>query len=70
MSLDARNLATVSQLAEQYKAFTEPALRWHIFNAHKNGLAASGAIVRVPGSRRVLIDVSKFSEWLQSGASE
>jgi hypothetical protein len=57
-------LRTVRQLAERYPAFTEPSIRWLIFNAHHNGL--DRAIVRVgkPGSRRpkLLIDEAVFAE--------
>lgn len=70
MSVDARNLTTVRQFGEQRPVFSEPAIRWFIFNSQKNGLAAAGAIVRVPGSRRVLIDVTKFDQWLASGESK
>lgn len=63
-------LYTVGQFAFKHCAFTEPSLRWMIFNASKrsgskgdipgNGLEV--ALVRV--GRRVLIDETKFFEWL------
>jgi hypothetical protein len=64
------NLSTIKQLAERNPAFTEGSLRWHVFNANNNGLAQTGAIVRVgqPDSKRpkVLIDVPKFEGWLDA----
>ena len=43
--------------------FTQNQLRWWIFNAGANGLAASGAIVRV--QRRVYIDADRFDDWIE-----
>lgn len=60
----ARNLKTVSQFAAE-SAFTEPQLRWWIFHADTNGLAAAGAVVRV-GGRRVYLDVDGFDAWLKA----
>lgn len=61
---DIRKILTVSQFAERCPAFTESALRWVIFNRHKNGLAESGAILR--NGRRILIDADKFFAWLET----
>ncbi|MCC7487283.1 MAG: hypothetical protein IT529_20095 [Burkholderiales bacterium] len=52
---------TVRQLSERFPAFSEPSLRWLIFNSQSNGLAQ--ALVRV--GRRVLIDEEKFTAWLE-----
>jgi hypothetical protein len=57
----ARNLKTVSQFAAT-SAFTEPQLRWWIFHSNENGMAASGAVVRV--GRRVYLDTDGFDRWL------
>jgi len=57
-------ISTVNQFAGKYPAFTEPSLRWLLFKANENGLAASGAILR--NGRRVLIDDEKFFAWLAS----
>jgi hypothetical protein len=61
-------LRTIRQLSERNPAFTEPAIRWLVFNAKHNGLER--AIVRIgkPGSRRpkVLIDEAEFSRWLDA----
>jgi len=57
----SERLRTLRQLAERNPAFTEGALRWHVFNSKSNGL--DKAIVRV--GRRVLIDEAEFSRWLE-----
>lgn len=57
-------LHTVKQHAEKHPAFTEGAIRMLIFNEQQNGLAKSGAIVRL--GRRVLIDEEKFFIWIAS----
>jgi len=68
---------TVEQLSQRNPAFTPPSLRNLIFKAQArkssrgeisgNGLAASGAIIRL--GRRVLLDESKFLAWVaQVGA--
>lgn len=58
----SERLRTLRQLAERNPAFSESALRWHVFNARTNGLDT--AIVRV--GRRVLIDEVEFDRWIQS----
>ncbi len=58
-----RNLKTVRDLAAE-SPFTEPALRWMLFNAANNGLERADAIVRV--SRRIYIDVDKFEGWIDA----
>ena len=60
--MDVTQLVTVKQLATESPAFTEASLRWLIYNAELNGL--ENAIVKV-GSR-VLIDLQRFNEWLDS----
>jgi hypothetical protein len=57
-------ILSVRQLAERHPAFTESSLRWLLFEADKNGLATSGAVLRV--GRRVLFDEQKFLRWLES----
>jgi hypothetical protein len=39
-------------------------LRWLVYNAEKNGLAKSGAIIRI--GRKVLIDEALFLKWVKS----
>lgn len=60
--MNFENLRTLQQLAARNPAFSENALRWHVFHAKSNGL--DRAIVRV--GRRVLIDEIEFSRWLES----
>jgi len=57
-------LSTVKQFqSTYYRAFTNGGLRSLIFNENTNGLAESGAIVRI--GRKVLIDEDKFFSWVQ-----
>ena len=55
---------TVQQFTAKHKAFNTGGLRSLIFNEHQNGLAKSGAIVRI--GRKVLIDETKFFGWIES----
>lgn len=57
-------LLTVNQFSANHQAFRLGGLRALIFNARQNGLAESGAIVRI--GRKVLIDESLFFGWVQS----
>ena len=59
------NITTVSKLADKHDGLTEGGVRWDIFNAEKNGLAKSGAVVRK--GRRVLLIEERYLNWL--GAS-
>jgi hypothetical protein len=54
-------MLTVKEMQERQPGI---ALRWAIFNEAFNGLAASGAVVRV--GRRVLIDPVLFDQWMRS----
>ena len=54
---------TVNQFIEENPAFTTGGIRSLIFNEQSNGLAQSGAIVRI--GRKVLIDEAKFFGWVQ-----
>jgi len=58
------NFLTVNQFTAKQLAFTTGGLRALIFNEHQNGLAKSGAIVRI--GRKVLIDEIKFFAWVGS----
>jgi hypothetical protein len=55
---------TVNQFTAKHTAFNIGGLRSLIFNEHQNGLAKSGAIIRI--GRKVLIDESLFFCWVQS----
>lgn len=57
-------LYTVNQFTKKHPAFTLGGLRSLIFNESINGLASSGAIVRI--GRKVLIDEAKFFHWIES----
>lgn len=56
-----RNLQPVAALASD-SPFSEPQLRWWIFNRANNGLDAAGAIVRI--GRRIYIDLDGFDRWI------
>jgi hypothetical protein len=56
--------STVNQFTDKYQAFTKGGVRALIFNENSNGLAKSGAVVRL--GRKVLIDESKFFAWVES----
>lgn len=56
-----RTLKTVPQFADG-GPFTEGQLRFWIFEAERNGLAACGGVVRV--GRRVYVDVDGFERWI------
>ena len=55
---------TVKQFIQINPAFTNGGIRSLIFNEHQNGLAQSGAIIRL--GRKVIIHESKFFRWLES----
>ncbi|MDD5578136.1 MAG: hypothetical protein PHY16_02505 [Methylobacter sp.] len=59
---------TVKQFAENYPAFTIGGLRSLIFLEHTNGLAESGAIVRI--GRKILINCPKFFAWVEAHNSK
>lgn len=58
-----RAYLTVNQFTEKHQAFTKGGLRALIFNENINGIAKSGAVVRI--GRKVLIDESKFFSWVE-----
>ncbi|MCM2323506.1 MAG: DNA-binding protein [Oligoflexia bacterium] len=53
---------SIKQFANQNQAFSEPSLRWLIFNCETNGL--SNAVVRI--GRKILIDTEAFGQWIES----
>lgn len=57
-----QTIYTFKQFLERHAFLTKGGLRWAIFNAKKNGLAASKAILR--NGYRILIDEPKFLAWL------
>jgi len=60
---------TVAQFSQIHPAFPLGGMRHLIFNEHENGLAESGAVVRLGG--KVLIHVPKFFRFMEtkSGAA-
>lgn len=58
-----RNLQSVAQFCAN-SPFSENTVRWWIFQADSNGLAAAGAIIRI--SRRVYLDVDAVDRWLET----
>ena len=62
MTVALETLMTVKQLAAAYPAFTEPMIRWWIFNADTNGFNV--CIIRIGG--RLLIDRVSFEHWLEA----
>ncbi len=61
----ATTLYDVNTLAAKHPGLNKGGIRWAIFNAETNGLAASGALIRM--GRKVLLDESLFLEWLRGG---
>ena len=57
-------LLTVSQFCAKPSFISQGGLRFQIFNADNNGLASFSAIVRM--GRKVLIDESRYFEWVES----
>lgn len=58
-----RKLQTVSAFADA-SPFTEPQIRWWIFNERHNGMADHRVVVRI--GRRVYIDPEAFDRWVDS----
>jgi hypothetical protein len=55
---------TVNQFIAKQPALTTGGIRALIFNEHKNGLAESGAILRI--GRKVLINEIRWWSWVES----
>ncbi len=62
---DFTRLRTIKQIAQQNSAFSEPSLRWLVFQSRVNGFAL--CVVKVQG--RVFIDIDQFDKWLDSHRS-
>lgn len=54
--------STVNQFCEKYPAFARGGIRALVFHEDQNGLRKSGAVIRL--GRKVLIDESKFFNWV------
>ena len=57
-----RNLKSVAEFSAG-GPFSEGQLRWWIFRSSDNGLAESGAILRI--QRCVYVDVDRFDAWIE-----
>ena len=77
LPLDQRRWLTIKEMAVRYPFFSEKALRHLIFSAEayakfpKDGLKSNGfidCIVRPAGQRKIIIDTTKFEEWLEKGS--
>jgi hypothetical protein len=55
---------TVKQFINRHPVFTNGGLRSLIFNEQTNGLAKSGAIIRI--GRKVLINEKSFFAWIEA----
>lgn len=64
----AYTYSTVRQFCKRHPAFTEGGIRHQIFHEKTNGLAESGAVVRM--GRKVLINEEKFFHWLDEQNKE
>jgi len=63
MSEEMPEWATPKALASRHcDAFSESAIRWHIFNAKRNGLDPH--IRRI--GRKVLVNVAGFRDWIEN----
>jgi hypothetical protein len=56
-------LYTVADFVQRHGFLTEGSLRFQIFNSNNNGLAETGAIVRV--GRKVLLNEPKYFGWME-----
>lgn len=61
---NVRKLRRIKQFCGEHDEFTEGGIRWQIFNEKENGLAESGAIVRI--GRNVYIDVDRYFSWIDA----
>lgn len=59
-----RNLKRVPQFLRERVEFTPGQVRWWIFHASNNGMAAHGVVVRI--GRAVWIDQDAFDRWVES----
>jgi hypothetical protein len=59
--VDYTNLRTVKQLAQEAPFTTESTIRWWIYQAARNGFAAT--LIKIGG--RIYIDKTAFNKWLE-----
>lgn len=63
-TIKERIYCTVNQLSEEEGIHTPGAIRQLIFHEHDNGLAKSGAIIRI--GRRVIVHKLKWFAWMDA----
>jgi hypothetical protein len=68
------NILRIPQFVAAHPQFTADSIRWQIHNADNNGLAKSGAIIRLksrPDAKRgaLYLDVDRYFQWMRSQAS-
>lgn len=62
MTINSKRLSTIKDIPKYYSgAFTEPSVRWLVFNEKANGFSCC---VRRIG-RKVLIDLDAFEQWIE-----
>ena len=59
----SRELKTVSQFSSQ-GAWTEPQIRWWIFQSASNGMDRHKVVYRI--GRRVYLDAQAFDRWIDA----
>jgi len=61
---DLKTLITIDELARRYPTILGGGrIKWWLRQRNENGLKESGAIVKI--ERQLLIDETKFIDWLQ-----
>ncbi|MFX0132183.1 MAG: hypothetical protein ACFFDN_00925 [Candidatus Hodarchaeota archaeon] len=55
------NFVSVNDLIKQYPSFTEPMMRWYLYNRKENGLYKA---VRKIG-KRIFINTVEFEKWVE-----
>lgn len=66
--INPNEFLTIYQFCQLYPAFREGGMRSQVFNENSNGLAQSGAIVRI--GRKILINVPFYFEWVKAKNKE
>jgi hypothetical protein len=61
-----QKFASVKEASKIHPSFSEPSLRYLIFNAQKNGLKK--CLIKI--GKKVLIDLSEFEAWIKAHSLE
>lgn len=62
MTENIQKFATVKELSKIFPSFSEPSLRYLLFNAKQNGL--DKCIRRI--GRKILLNIPEFEGWINS----